>query len=55
MLYRNAAIRKARNDPVRNSPEYLRGRLDQKNDWFVQTPVEVVIRDGIVISARTIK
>lgn len=30
----------------------LAGRLDQSRDWFATTPVAILIKDGIVISAE---
>jgi hypothetical protein len=27
----------------------LRGRLDSSKDWYIQTPLVVVIRDGLVV------
>ena len=35
----------------RGNPVY--GRLNNKREWFVQTPVEIILRDGIVVRTST--
>jgi hypothetical protein len=36
----------------RATSEAVRGRLDATREWFVQTPAEIVVQDGIVVSGR---
>jgi hypothetical protein len=31
------------------------GRLTEKRDWFVQTPIEVTLQDGVVVSALSMQ
>jgi hypothetical protein len=38
--------------PWQLPPNILAGRLDQSRDWFATTPVAVLLKDGIVISAK---
>jgi hypothetical protein len=38
--------------PWQLPPSVLSGRLDQTRDWFATTPVALVVKDGIVISAK---
>lgn len=33
--------------------EYRSGRLHEDREWFVQTPVEIQLRDGVVVAAST--
>jgi hypothetical protein len=38
--------------PWQLPPYVLSGRLDGSRDWFATTPVAIVVKDGIMISAK---
>jgi hypothetical protein len=38
--------------PGNSRPSVLSGHLDESRDWFATTPIAILARGGIVISAK---
>jgi len=38
--------------PWQLPPSVLSGRLDQSRDWFATTPVAILVKDGVIVSAK---